>query len=51
MEAAEGTKVFVLQNRWIRLGDVTFAGATLWTDFCIFGDQRRAIGSGRRSDE
>jgi predicted phosphodiesterase len=43
MEAAQGTKVFVLQNRWIRLGDVTFAGATLWTDFRLFGDQRRAM--------
>jgi Calcineurin-like phosphoesterase len=43
MEAAQGTKVFVLQNRWIQLGDVTFAGATLWTDFSLFGDQRRAM--------
>jgi predicted phosphodiesterase len=43
MEAAQGTKVFVLQNRWIRLGDVTFAGATLWTDFSLFGGQRRAM--------
>jgi len=43
MEVAEGTKVFVLQNRWIRFGDVTFAGATLWTDFELFHDQRRAM--------
>jgi predicted phosphodiesterase len=43
MEAARGTNVFVLQNRWIRLDDVTFAGATLWTDFSLFGDQRRAM--------
>lgn len=43
MEAAQGTKVFVLQNRWIQLGDVTFAGATLWTDFDLFGDQRLAM--------
>jgi predicted phosphodiesterase len=43
MEAAEGTKVFVLQNRRIRLGDVIFAGATLWTDFELFGDVHRAM--------
>ena len=43
MEAAEGTKVFVLQDRWIRLGDVTFAGTTLWTDFALFGDEHRAM--------
>lgn len=42
-EAAEGSKVFVLQNQAIRLGQVTFAGATLWTDFALLGDQRRAM--------
>lgn len=42
-QAAEGSKVFVLQNETIRLGNVTFAGATLWTDFDLFGDQRRAM--------
>jgi predicted phosphodiesterase len=42
-EAAEGSKVFVLQNDAIRLGNVTFAGATLWTDFNLFGDRRRAM--------
>jgi predicted phosphodiesterase len=41
--AAEGSKVFVLQNEAILLGNVTFAGATLWTDFNLFGDQRRAM--------
>jgi predicted phosphodiesterase len=41
--AAIGTHLFVLQNDWVRLGDVTFAGATLWTDFELFGDQRRAM--------
>jgi predicted phosphodiesterase len=41
--AAEGSKVFVLQNEAIRLGSVTFAGATLWTDFDLFGDQWRAM--------
>ena len=43
MDAAAGTKIFMLQNRWIRLSDVTFAGATLWTDFELFGDRCRAI--------
>lgn len=43
MEAAEGTKIFVMQNRWIRIGEVTFAGATLWTDFELFGDAHRAM--------
>ena len=32
-EAAEGSNVFVLQQEAIRLGNVTFAGATMWTDF------------------
>jgi predicted phosphodiesterase len=41
--AAEGSKVFVLENETVRIGDVTFAGATLWTDFNLFGDQRRAM--------
>jgi predicted phosphodiesterase len=42
-KAALGTEIFVVQNEAIRLGDVTFAGATLWTDFDLFGDQRRAM--------
>jgi predicted phosphodiesterase len=43
MEAAEGTNVFVLQNRSLRIGDVTFAGATLWTDFELYNNQHRAM--------
>ena len=42
-QAAEGSKVMVLENEAVRIGDVTFAGATLWTDFKLFGDQRRAM--------
>jgi predicted phosphodiesterase len=42
-EAALGSKIFILQNDWIRLADVTFAGATLWTNFDLFGDQLRAM--------
>jgi predicted phosphodiesterase len=49
LEAAKGTTVHVLQNRAVKIrsaaktGDVTFAGATLWTDFDLYGDARRAI--------
>jgi Calcineurin-like phosphoesterase len=43
MEAAQGTQVFILQNRAIRLGDVTFAGCCLWTDFALYGDRPRAM--------
>lgn len=47
MQAAAGTNVHVLQNRSITLEDatgrVTFAGATLWTDFDLHGDQHRAM--------
>jgi predicted phosphodiesterase len=42
-EAAAGTNVRILERDAIRIGDVTFAGATLWTDFNLFGDQRRAM--------
>jgi len=42
-EAAAGTSIHVLQDESVRIGDVTFAGATLWTDFGLFGDQWRAM--------
>ncbi len=42
-EAAAGTNVHVLQNDTICIDNVTFAGATTWTDFNLFGDQRRAM--------
>lgn len=42
-QAAEGTSVHVLQNDAVRIGDVTFVGATMWTDFDLFGDPRRAV--------
>jgi predicted phosphodiesterase len=42
-EACVGTSIHVLQNESVRIGDVTFAGATLWTDFDLFGDQRLAM--------
>jgi len=43
METAEGTNIVVLQNRSLRIGDVIFAGATLWTDFELYNDQHRAM--------
>jgi predicted MPP superfamily phosphohydrolase len=41
--AATGTNIHVLQNDAVQIGDVTFAGATTWTDFSLFGDQQRAM--------
>jgi Icc-related predicted phosphoesterase len=36
-EEAAGTNVHVLENGRFDLGDVTFLGATLWTDFALHG--------------
>lgn len=41
--AAAGANVHVLENETVRIGDVTFAGATLWTDFALNGDAYRAM--------
>nr|WP_245003673.1 metallophosphoesterase [Bradyrhizobium liaoningense] len=41
--SAEGTHVYVLENETVCIGDVTFAGATLWTDFALKGDAYRAM--------
>jgi Calcineurin-like phosphoesterase len=41
--AAAGTSIHVLQCETVRIDDVTFAGATTWTDFYLFGDQPRAM--------
>lgn len=35
---AEDSNVFVLENSYVDIGDVRFHGATLWTDFSIFGN-------------
>lgn len=40
--AARGTHVHVLENRSVTLGEVAFHGATLWTDYELFGDPRLA---------
>jgi predicted phosphodiesterase len=42
-EVAIGTNVHVLQQETVRIRDVTFAGATTWTDFDLFGDPHGAI--------
>jgi predicted phosphodiesterase len=41
--AATGSNVHVLQDETIQIGEVTFVGATLWTDFALFGDTHRAM--------
>lgn len=41
--ASTGTDIHVLQHEAVRIGDVTFAGATTWTDFDLFSDQPRAM--------
>ncbi len=40
VELAEGTNVHVLENKAVTLHGVTFHGATLWTDFELFGNGR-----------
>lgn len=42
-ETAAGTNVYVLENETLRIDDVTFVGATLWTDFALNGDAPRAM--------
>ena len=37
-EMARGTNVYLLENERCTIGDVTFLGATLWTDFALNGD-------------
>ncbi|GLR89741.1 metallophosphoesterase [Bradyrhizobium iriomotense] len=41
--AAAGTNVHALENETVRIDGVTFACCTLWTDFALFGDPRRAM--------
>jgi predicted phosphodiesterase len=42
-DAAAGTNVHVLENETVRIEGITFAGATLWTDFALNGDAHRAM--------
>ncbi len=41
--AAAGSNIHILDNDSCVIGDVTFAGTTLWTDFGLFGDRMRAM--------
>lgn len=34
------TNVHVLENKSVVIGDITFHGTTLWTDFALLGDSR-----------
>lgn len=49
---AAGTNVHALENETVRFGNVTFVVCALWTDFALFGDQRRemAIAEDRMND-
>jgi predicted phosphodiesterase len=40
---AAGTNVHILQNDTVVIGNVTFIGATFWTDFNLFGDVGHAM--------
>lgn len=40
---ARGTNIHVLENTRVEINDVTFLGATLWTDFALFGDSQAGI--------
>jgi predicted phosphodiesterase len=42
-EAAAGTNVCIIQNDAKLIDGVLFAGATLWTDFELFGNRRYAM--------
>ncbi|MGN6310703.1 MAG: metallophosphoesterase, partial [Xanthobacteraceae bacterium] len=50
--AAGGSNVHVLQDEVAHIDNVTFVGATLWTDFALFGDAHRAmtVASDRMND-
>ncbi|MCJ8153004.1 metallophosphoesterase [Chryseobacterium sp. SSA4.19] len=39
-EAAKDSDVFVLEDSFVDIDGIRFHGATLWTDFSIFGDPR-----------
>lgn len=41
-DAAKGTNVHFLENDAVTIGNMTFAGCTLWTDFDAFGNRETA---------
>jgi predicted phosphodiesterase len=42
-QAAAGTNVHILQNDSVEIDGVLFVGATLWTDFAVFGNPDHAM--------
>lgn len=49
---ASDSNVHVLEDKAVVIGDITFHGATLWTDFALLGDSRLngSICQGKMSD-
>lgn len=41
--AAAGSRVIVMQDDVVKIGETTFVAATFWTDFELFGDPDRAM--------
>jgi Icc-related predicted phosphoesterase len=41
--AAAGTQIHVIQNQVVTIGEISFLGATMWTDFDLFGDAEYAM--------
>lgn len=44
-EKVAGTHVHLLENEAVEIGGVRFLGATLWTDFDLFGDREGGMKS------
>src|SRR5262249_28984005 len=42
-EAAAGTNIHIAQNDVVTIDGMLFVGATLWTDFALFGDPTYAM--------
>ncbi len=47
-EAAAGSTVTLLEDAALQVGEVTFLGATLWTDYALLGDADAAMHECRR---
>jgi hypothetical protein len=46
--AAEGSRVFFLENRAVEIEGVRFLGCTLWTDFDLFGARLAAMAAAQQ---
>ena len=47
LKAASNTRVSFLERQFVDIGDVRFYGCTLWSDFCVEGDQSRSMDRAR----